>query len=220
MANEILVSALMDGDKVVVPQARFAARVKYKKTGGRPLTAAEYQTLNPPTLAELRHAYFDKNPDGSFVSPEYRLSVNSKRGYGEWTSTFLRDGNEIVERPKKIYFDEVRGLWIAEGGKTSPIKLPNDGWTLEYDERTGFPSETGSRKDAEKVFGEDTSYFYTNKNGLRAVLRCFAPDYGPFLVNAYSEPDGRDSDVGVRSLRRSSFEPILYYFLDSLLQHS
>ncbi|MBI3413134.1 MAG: hypothetical protein HY051_03575 [Candidatus Aenigmarchaeota archaeon] len=200
--TQILVPALMDGGRVVVPQVWLGRNVDYRTANGHPFTAADYQKFNPPTLAELRRAYFDKNPDGSWISPEYRHSLPSQGVYGEWTSTFLRDGNEIVERPEKIYFDEVGGLWIAEGGKTSPIKLPNDGWTLEYDERTGFPSRTGSRKDAKKLFGDDASYFCSTKNDLRAVLRVFSlGDEGLFYVYAGYDPDDWDSAVGVRSAR-------------------
>jgi len=155
-----------------------------------------------PTLAELRHAYFGKNPDGSFVSPEYRESVLSKRGYGEWTSTFLRDGKEAVERPQRIECEN--GVWRAEGGNVAKVELPPEGWVLEYDMPTGFPSKTSQkRKDAEKVFGNDTSYFWYNDNGLRAVLRYFSLlDDGPFYVYAGDGPVDRDSFIGVRSASR------------------
>ncbi|MBI3412943.1 MAG: hypothetical protein HY051_02590 [Candidatus Aenigmarchaeota archaeon] len=214
MVTEILVSALMDGDKVVVPQVRLGRDVDYKAANGNPLTAAGYQKFNPPTLAELRRAFFDKNPDGSWISPEYRLSVRSTRGYGEWTSTFLKDGREAIERPDNVYFDGKRNLWIAEGGKVSRVDLPPSGWTLGYDKPTGFPSITSrKRKDAEKVFGDDTSYFLAYKNGLRAVLRNFALyDYGPFVVYAYYGPGDRYSAVGVRSPRRPEQEIENHWF--------
>lgn len=169
-----------------------------------------------PTLAELWHAYFDKNPNGSFISPEYRGSVLSKRGYGEWASTFLKDGKEIIERPEKVFYDKKHG-WVVEGGRAVSFehfpegKLPLEGWTLEYDRLTGFPSRTSkNRSDAERIFGSDASYFWYSSNGLRAVLRDFdLNDYyiywggfagcGPFCVSAGYEPDDRFSVIGVRS---------------------
>ncbi|OGI15655.1 hypothetical protein A3K63_04455 [Candidatus Micrarchaeota archaeon RBG_16_49_10] len=155
-----------------------------------------------PTLAELRYAYFGKNSDGSFVSPEYRESVLSNRGRGEWTSTFLRDGREAVERPENVVYRN--GVWVAEGGKVARLELPPEGWALEYDMPTGFPSRTSQkRKDAEKVFGDDTSYFWYNSKGLRAVLRGFGlSDFGPFCVVADFVPGDRGSGSGVRSASR------------------
>jgi len=204
--NEIHVPALMDGDKVIVPEAWLGRDVEYRKDGDNPLTAVAYnEQMQLPALAELRRAYFDKKPDGSFVSPEYRESVLSKRGYGEWTSTWLRNGKEAIERPEKVFYDKKHKLWIAEGGKVKKVELPSDGWTLEYDKPTGFPSRTSqNRKDAERVFGDDTSYFWSNSNGLRAVLRNFTlSDSGPFCVDALYGPGARDSSIGSRSCSRS-----------------
>lgn len=202
--KEIHIPALLEGKNVIIPEIYLGKDVKYRTKNKKSLSAAEYQKFNPPTLAGLRHAFFDKNDDNSFVSPEYRQSVLSKRGYREWTSTFLRDGKEAVERPEKVFYDEEHNLWIAEGGKVIKVELPPDGWTLEYDIPTGFPSRTSSkRKDAEKVFGDDTSYFWKSDNGLRVVLRDFAlDDDGPFCVDADYEPDRRYSDIGSRSCRR------------------
>ena len=159
-----------------------------------------------PIFAELRHAFFDKNSDGSYVSPDYRQSVLDTRNRGEWASTFLRNGREAVVLPEKVYKDEITGLWIAKGGRVLRVELPPDGWTLEYDKPTGFPSRTGSKEEAEKVFGDDRSSFYANRNGLRAVHRFHdwsIRDSGPFDVDANYEPDGRNSNVGVRSASRS-----------------
>ena len=193
--------------KIVVPQVWLGKDVKY--TRGRKdnaLTAAEYHTkMQLPTLAELRHAFFGKNLDGSFVSDDYRQSVLSKRGYGEWTSTFLQDGKLVIERPERVFCYEKHGLRIAEGGKVTKVELPPVGWTLEYDNPTGFPSRTSQkREDAEKVFGDDTSYFYYSDNGLRAVLRCFdRSDIGPFYVDADFVPDSWGWGFGGRECRRS-----------------
>ena len=148
-----------------------------------------------PTLAELRHAFFGGSED-------YKQSVLSKYGYGEWTSTFLRDDREAIENPSNVVYRN--GVWVLEGGKVSDVELPPNGWTLEYDKPTGFPSRTSqNRKDAEKVFGDDTSYFYRNMSGTRVVLRGFVlGDGGPFYVDADCGPDSRYSYVGGRACCR------------------
>jgi hypothetical protein len=96
-------------------------------------------------------------------------------------------------------------MWVVEGGKITPVELPPDGWTLEYDKPTGFPNRTSQkRKEAEKVFGDDTSYFYATRSGVRAVLRGFyIGDSGRFYVCAFCQPDDRSSGVGVRLSSRS-----------------
>ena len=202
---EIIVPALMDGDKVIIPQIWLARNMEYKTDGRQHLNVAAYQVFNPSTLADLRHAYFGKNHDGNWVAPEYRENVLSNCGRGEWTSTFLREGRESIEHPERVFYDDAHGLWLAEGGKVTPVELPPNGWTLEYDKPTGFPSKTSQeREDAEKIFGNDTSYFYYTDSGLRAVLRVFdLGDDGPFYVDADAGPDDRDSDIGVRPCRRS-----------------
>lgn len=204
--TEIHVPALMDGDRVVVPQFWLGRDVEYRKDReDNFFSAAEYNAqMQLPTLAELRHAFFDKNPDVSWVSPKYRKSVLSKRSYGEWTSTFLEDGKKAVERPENVVYRN--GVWILEGGKVTPVELPPDGWTLEYDKPTGFPSRVSQkRKDAEKVFGNDVSYFYAARNGLRVVWRVFDlfGGVGPFGVLAIYEPANRPLIIGGRSCRRS-----------------
>jgi hypothetical protein len=205
--NEIYVPALMDGDRIIVPEVWLGRDVEYRKDrDNHALTAVAYnEQMQLPALAELRRAFFDKNPIGSWVSPEYKESVLSKRGCGEWTSTFLRDGKEAIERPEKVFYDEKHKLWVAEGGKVKKVELPFDGWTLEYDKPTGFPSRTSqNRKHAERVFGNDTSYFYASKNGLRAVSQHFSFfNYGPFSVDASCAPDYWYSYFGSHSCRRS-----------------
>ena len=183
---------------IIVPGVVLGTEVENYKI--QPKDSRVYQSA--PTLAELRHAYFDKNPDGSFVSPKYRQSVLSKRGYGEWTSTLLKDGKEAVERPENIEFKN--GVWRAEGGKVTRVELPPEGWILEYDLSTGFPSRTSQKRgDAERVFEDDTSWFWYDKNGLRAVLLAFSlNDNGPFCVIAEYGPGYRDPNVGVRSTSR------------------
>jgi hypothetical protein len=188
----------MDGDKAVVPQFWLGRDVEYRTDRkSNALSAAEYNSqMTLPTLAELRHAFFGGSED-------YKQSALAKRGYGEWTSTFLQDGKKAVERPENVVYRN--GVWVVEGGKVTPVELPPDGWTLEYDKPTGFPSRTSQkRKDAEKVFGDDTSYFYATRNGTRAVLRdFFLNDSGPFYVDASYGPDAGDSGVGGRACRRS-----------------
>ena len=194
----IQVPSLMDGDKIVVPQFWLGKDVEYRTDrGNNALSAAEYDsTMTLLKLAELRHAFFGGSED-------YRQSALSERGYGEWTSTYLQDGKRAIERPENVVYRN--GIWIAEGGKVTPVELPPNGWALEYDKPTGFPSRTSEkRKDAEKVFGDDTSYFYRATSNVRAVLRYFnfGAD-GPFYVSAGYLPDSRDSNFGGRACRRS-----------------
>ena len=195
--TDIHVTALMDGEKIVVPQFWLGKDVEYRQDRkSNPLSAVEYNSqMTLPTLAELRHAFFGGSDD-------YKQSVLSKRGYGEWTSTFLRDGREAIENPANVVYRN--GVWVLEGGKVTPVELPPDGWTLEYDKPTGFPSRTSQkRKDAKKIFGDDTSYFYRTTSGVRAVLRSFLlDDGGPFFVDAVCEPGGGGSGIGRRAGRR------------------
>lgn len=196
--NIIHVPALMDGEKVVVPQFWLGKNVEYKRDSkGNALSDAEYNfQMMLSTLAELRHAFFGG-------SKYYRQSVLGKRGYGEWTSTFLQNGKYVVENPENVVCRN--GVWVLEGGKATPVKLPPDGWTLEYDKPTGFPSRTThNREDAEKVFGNGTSYFNATRSGTRVVLRYFSlSDDGPFYVNADCGPGVRNPDIGGRERHRS-----------------
>ncbi len=143
-----------------------------------------------PTLRQLRHAYE--------TSQEIERSVRGNLKKGEWTATFLRDGKEVVERPEKVHYDEKSGLWIAEGGDVHRVDLPPEGWALDYEQR-GFPTRTGTREEAEKVFGEDASYFWAGSNGLRAVGRGFCDlDSSPIGVSAYWYPDDGLDHIGSR----------------------
>lgn len=189
----IYVPALIDGDKVVVPQFWLAEDIEHRLAAGDPLSAAGYNAqMKLPALADLRHAFF--------ASPRYRQSVLPQSGDGEWTSTFLVDGKRAVEWPEKVYFVEEHELWVAEGGKDTKVELPPDGWTLEYDKPTGFSSRTSpEREDAKKVFGDDTAYFYRVLHGVRAVLRVSDKgNKGAFYIDAASNPGFRHSAFGGR----------------------
>lgn len=145
------------------------------------LTAAEYLRLHPPTLAELRRAFFDKNPDGSYIAPEYRNSkyrgfnCSSQRmegvGHAEWTATFLVNRSRAIELPEKVFYDREKKEWVIEGGKVTNIELPPDGYVVEYDGATGLATRTSqNREDAENVFGNDAPSFGVSRVGLVALL--------------------------------------------------
>ncbi len=161
----------------------------------RPNDPAVYR--RGPTLAELLHAFFGRNPDGSWVSPEYRENMESESG--EFTSTFLQNGALSIERPESLSYDKKIGLWIAEGGNAVRIELPHDGWVVEYDEPTGWPSRTSPNKnDAKRAFGGDASYFSAIRKGLRAAAReYYVSDYGKFFINARFTPVARQF-IGLR----------------------
>ena len=183
-------------DKIVIPRFRLGEMEDRWKENYKSFSAAEYISDMPlPTLAELRHAFF-----GGFF--DYWQSVHSYRGFGEWTSTFLRDGKEVVERPGNLICRN--GVWVLEGGKVTPVELPPDGWTLEYDIATGFPSRTSKdREDAEKIFGDDASRFWNNEDGVRPVARIFFHgEGGPFCVDAGCVPDRRYGNIKGRVCRR------------------
>jgi len=159
-----------------------------------------------PTLATARHAFFDRNPDGSCVCPEYRENVLGNKGKGEWFSTYLRDGKKAIV-PERLFLHPMHG-WVAEGSEQD-VELPrieseDRRWVLEYDKPTGFPSSVGTKKEAQRVFGEDASRFWYNPNGLRAVCRFYGADYGPFFVGAGGGPDDRGDYLGVRLASRLS----------------
>ena len=161
-----------------------------------------------PTPAELRHAFFDRNPDGTYVSEAHRQNVLDARNRGEWTSAFLHDGKELVVRPEKVFMS-AGDIYATEGGRVVRVETPPDGWVLEYDIPTGFPSRTLDDTEgliaAERIFGDDRSYFHAGRDGLRAIVCSngwFSRNYGPFYVNAICNPNAHNSDFGVRSVRR------------------
>ncbi len=164
-----------------------------------------YNAMRLPTLAELAHAYFGKVGD-IYISPEYRESVKVKIGLGEWTSTFLENGDTVVERPDKLVY--MNGIWKAKGGKRTKVKLPKDGYILEYDRETGFPIETSQNKeDAIKIFGDDASSFFLDSYGLRPS-RVFHTEQGLFHIDLCGKLDTHDkydSRTGAREYRQHKF---------------
>lgn len=226
MQDMIRVPALIESGKIIVPEIWLGRDLEYRhREGLNCLSAAEYNSqMQLPTLAELRHAFFDKNADGSWVCPDYRKGVISKRGCGEWPSTFNEPRKphrgevvpygyhpiKIINRPERVFFDFKRG-WIAEYDSRNAFDVlePHDGWTLRYCRETGYPEVTSSyREDAKKKFGDDASYFFTTEfyavRGLGSVLRFFnTRGRGRFCLIALCGPDYGEPKVGSRSCRRS-----------------
>jgi len=207
MNNEIHVPASTSRrGKVLRPEFWVADNISYLiSSDHEPHSAAMYQEMKPPTLAEHVHAYFSKTGSGEFLCPEFRKNVRHHKGYGEWTSTFLKNGREMIERPDRVYYDLEINTWVAEGGKTRRIKLPETGWVLEFDKETGFPvRSTLNKADAHKIFGDDASFFNATRLGLAAVIRDYNMQLGPFCVLAHYGPGARVSYVGARSSRQMS----------------
>lgn len=188
---------------------RLSPNVEYRaESRGLPFSAAEYQRDDLATLALLRSAYFERNPDGSWLCPSYRESVLANRGYGEWTSTMLKDGKIVVENPEILLYKNCN--WLVEGGRNTLVELPPEGWVLEYDKGTGLPCRTSrAKKDAENLFGEDASYFYggkrgffrRTKSGIDPVLRVSDfIDRGPFCIVVTKGLGSRYSHIGARPL--------------------
>lgn len=153
---------------------------------------------NMPTLAQLRHAHFGG-------SAEYRDSVIQTPEKGEWTSTVVQ-GDRCIERPDKINY-----RWEVEGGAVKPVKLPYDGWVLEYNKETGLPSRTGLYDKAREIFGDDASFFsYHDRDGdslriapnvLFIARRMSMEGSGRFWVKLDRyEPSHIGTNTGVRML--------------------
>ncbi|MFH0949038.1 MAG: hypothetical protein V1802_00960 [Candidatus Aenigmatarchaeota archaeon] len=110
----------------------------------------------------------------------------------------------MIERPEKIICEN--GVWKAEKGEKIKLPLKNkltDGWAIKY--FRGFPVETGSKKEAKKVWGKDRSYLSHTPIGLRGVFRYCDLGLelgGPFDVGADAVPDYWGPSVGVRSVSR------------------
>lgn len=198
----IPVAASEPEGRVLIPGFEVARDVTYKKNDdGNPNSAAEYQNEDPHggiTLAEARYAFFEGSED-------FRKMIKQNIGTWYWTSTWLRNGEEVIERPEHVFYDKERKVWVADRGIGTWLgfEIPENGWVLEYDTITGIPKRTTSRKEeAQEVFGDNASKTYINKNGLRPVFCGCGSVGGPFCVGAGCGPDGRDNGIGWRSHRR------------------
>ncbi len=193
----------------VFPELWLSKKPEYIKDGNRvAISAVQYhKEMRLPTLAELRYAFFSK-VEGNFVSSAYRKSIRSRPGYGEWTSTFLQNGKILIERPEDFYgLHNPRDIRVKNGKRTK-IKLPEKGWVVEYDDTTGFPIGTSKNKeDAEKIFGDDASYFYPDSNGLRVVSIYYdLHNHGPFYINTHFGINVKHSKFGGRRCYNSKQE--------------
>jgi len=194
-----------------------------KKSDGNPFTAAEYQTkFALPTLAELVRAYFVK-PDGKWLCPEYRESVMQNPMCGEWTSTFLqfKEGEAtLIERPDSVWYAPERG-WITTGGERKKVRIPQNGYVMEYDACTGLPAETISDEEMSKQLKESknkrvgTSLSYSmicpdpllpeTYNRLSVVYRNHnVGGFGPFYINAMCDPGRSFPCIGGRACCRTA----------------
>ncbi|MCX6815830.1 MAG: hypothetical protein NT120_03190 [Candidatus Aenigmarchaeota archaeon] len=150
-----------------------------------------------PTLGELRYAFE--------LDPSIRKNAVERIGYGEITSSFLRNGMELIERPE-AFVRTKRGAAV-KGGRVYRVKPPPNGWVVEYDNVTGFPVRTGKKEEAIERFGETASFFMYNKDGLYIISRentedgLFKVRYGPFFLRACFRPWIEEINIGSRSCR-------------------
>ncbi len=149
-----------------------------------------------PTLAQLRHAYE--------TNPEIRKNIDRNLHEGEWTATFLRNG-EVVERPRRVYYDKKRRIWRADGGVVHNVDLPDEGWVLQYDPVTGLPTKTGPREESREIFGKE-SYFWVRYTDLVAIKREYGrrgimDSDGPFGISAVWTPDFSRDWIGSRIIQ-------------------
>ncbi len=207
----IRVPALVKDLYTVVEDFSIGHNVNYledtKKTGFT--SACAYNAkIQLPTLAELKRAYFDKVQD-RFVSPEYRNSIVSNPSRGEWTATFLENGKTIIERPRELVYEY--GFWRAIGGRRTEIGPPPNGWVVKYDDRTGFPIETSEdRKYAKEIFGDDASYFSSEKSGFRPVFVYFdSLNNSRFSISASFKLDQGNAKIGGRQCHRRTKRIVL-----------
>jgi hypothetical protein len=117
----IYVPGLRKDGEIIIPDIWLGTYVLYRNRVGNYLRVDDHQKRNPPTLAELVHAFFndtdgqpiiwEKHGDryrpsnNDYVSHQYRQSVHSKRQgrfHGEWTATFRQprapNRGEVVPR--------------------------------------------------------------------------------------------------------------------------
>ncbi len=169
--------------------------LRFKQTEGPFLSAGQYSHLNIPSLSELVRAYR--------TSEEFRSKALARRGYGEWTSTLLRDGKELIESP--VLRQEESGLWVVEDCCPVPVEIPEDGWVEEYDLRTGLPSKTVPRKTfaSDEAHDRGMSYFFARRQGLVVVsVEHNELENGRFYVRASDSLHNRIAYLGARSIRQ------------------
>lgn len=198
------IPALYVRRRIVIPAFRIDTDVS--KYGATPLDAYR----NAPTAAQLRHAYEKE--------PSIKKNIRRNWGTGEFLATFVRNGEEIYERPDDVYFDDSNG-WVVRG-VPKKRKLPPPGWVLECDKSDGLPLETTlEKKKAVKLFGDEAWHFSYSPSGLFAVARWHGAsdkeggkelpdstaeeeqdnmDYHPFNLNADWLPNGQFEHIGVR----------------------
>ncbi|MFH0837043.1 MAG: hypothetical protein V1870_02855 [Candidatus Aenigmatarchaeota archaeon] len=210
--ESIIVPQLTMDGKVVIPEFSLSKDIeKMRNRYEYIFSALECLQFNPPTLTELRHAFFDME-NGDFICPDFRENVFSlmDRGTSEWTSTFIQQSEEgcshiiLINRPYRIYINECNLLAAEYDGYNSfHVSIPPNGWVTKYDIETGWPLKTSEiREDAEKIFGNDSSYFHltTPVNGIGSVCCAHSKHgNGPFYIHAGIGPCRYDGNVGMRS---------------------
>lgn len=221
--EHIKVGPLVKRGKPVLPAVWLDSDIQYTLRNRAPLSALEHQIFGLPTLAELRHSFFDADERGYYVSTEYRDKVLAEKDYGEWTATFIQPLRKpqiapsvdltpvkVIHNPYRVYWDERHRRWTAEYDYKASLEctLPPEGWIYRFDELTGLPTATSLKKDkALEVFGQDASYFWkwdTDSMSLRAVCRKHdSYGYGPFSIYTLYEPGERHPRIGSRSCHRS-----------------
>lgn len=220
----IHVPALEEGGRIIVPEAELSKdvvtqiheRKRYEKyqamwssvhiveVPARVIThptAEDFKgRVKLPTLAVLRHAYFDKTPEGTWVSPEFRKAVLLNRDpesflpvLTEYTST-----QKTVRTAKKCEVVPKGYKPIAlenQGGNSFDVLEPPEGWVVRYCHETGYPEVTSqNRRDAGKVFGKDASYFHPGFRDWGVVIvgnwhDSRMPDKGRFPVGSFLYPN-------------------------------
>ena len=153
-----------------------------------------------------------KEIEGEYLCPQYRRSVIRERETGEWTSTFVIQGESpynltMVNRPKRFVINELGQISLEYDEKNSfNIRSPSKGYVISYDSFTGWPSKTGDRGAAMEALGELNYFEIPEKiNNISVVARFFySPGKGAFCVCVGLNPASYDGNIGVRSCRRAA----------------
>jgi hypothetical protein len=229
-SDEFFVPALIISKKKITSEVCLKRELRIQGTrGGKTWDAIEHQAFNPPSLAILRHAFFDavdgtvikwkKDASGKYlperddyVCPDYRL-VAYQAGPAELTSDLLVDGDKLYHDYWKNNYHWRDKTWDFGSKKPIPVELSDDGFVLEYDPYTGLPLKTSSNlPKAESVFGDDASYFRADRKGVRIIVRRFVPEHlplqlgkGPFSIEAVDEPFWPCYNIGARKSRQEDY---------------